>query len=145
MECFWNGFEKMSEYTSEQNIKDIGTHGKSWESSGRKLRYGYLGVPAAIAGWNMTKNPLLRAGAAAVGVGGSLVGYAGERKMDYGKGLQTIGKFVRGEKPTEQEWNHLIMNNPSGSLISHVHPELRPRLAKKWSDEYNRFQGKAKQ
>ena len=138
MKYFWDGFEKRA-YGKEDNLKELETDGNKWESSGMKKRWGYLGVPAAIAGGVMTKNPLLRAGAAVAGIGSGLVGYAGERQLSYGKGLKTIAKHIRGENPTKQEWDQLIMNNPSGSLITHVHPEHRAGLVKRWSEEYKRF------
>ena len=138
--AFWDGFFKKAMDHSEY-IKEMDRTGKSWESSGRKMRLAYLGVPAAIAAAMKFKNPIVRGGAAVAGIGSGLVGYSGERGMGYGKGVQTISKYLGGKEPSTQEWDHLIKNNPSGSLMKHVHPDHRLQLAKKWSGEHKRFWG----
>jgi hypothetical protein len=135
--AFWNGFEKRAESITDR----LNTDGEKLERVGKKMRMWYLGVPAAIAAGVMTKSPLLRTGATAAGIGSGIVGYAGERSLGYGRGLQTISNHLQGKRTSEQDWDNLIMNNPSGSLIRHVPKDMRPELAKKWSDEFARFHG----
>jgi hypothetical protein len=116
-------FGKKAGYTREQNIADLKRLGEGFNTTSNiMMGLGLGGIGGGTLLGTLGKRPGL---GTALGIGGGITGLLGLSGKRYPKSLDTIAKYLKDKKLSDDEWGDLALNNPSSSLWKHVHPDYR--------------------